>query len=92
MPSKYQAAPTTRHYDSEAKKMVATKNDMTLNALIRGMVDADRAREYIQAEVDVAAEEDRKPRKKLIGALNRRIDAIEDDSVEPEQDPISAEG
>lgn len=78
MPSQYQTAPKSKDYDSEAKKMVATKNDRTVKALIRGIVDVDRAREYIQAEVEIADEEDRKVRKKLIAALNNRIDAIRD--------------
>lgn len=74
MPSEYQANPNpTGDFDTEAEKMLATKDDATVKAIVRGIRDPDRAREYIEAELSLADDEDRKPRKKLIGMLNRQV-------------------
>lgn len=68
--------------------MLATKNDATLRALIRGMRDPDRARAWVSAEIELAKSEGREPRRKLIGELNRKVDDLkpdeEDDVDEPE--------
>jgi hypothetical protein len=63
--------------------MLATKNDLTIAALLRGIRTPDRAREYVQAEIELADEEDRDPRKDVVGACNRKISELtpdEDDS------------
>lgn len=59
--------------------MLATKNDLTIAALIRGIRDPERAQSYIDAEIELADEEDRDVRKKIIGACNRTKTALEDD-------------
>lgn len=76
MPSKYQTGAGTSDYDSEPKKMLATKNDLTIAALIRGIRDPERAKAYIEAEVALADEEDRDTRKEIIGACNRKQSAL----------------
>ena len=58
--------------------MLATKNDLTIAALIRGIRKPERAQAFIDAEVDLAAEEDRDVRKGIIGACNRKKTALED--------------
>jgi len=65
-------------YDSEPKKVLATKNDLTIAAVIRGIRKPERAQAYIEAEVELADEEDRDPRKKIIGACHRKKTALED--------------
>ena len=65
MPSEYQNG-TGEQYDSEAEKMLATKNDATLRGLIDGMRDPDRVQEWIETEADGDA------RAEIIGALNRQ--------------------
>lgn len=83
MPSEYQTgAKSAGEYDSEPKKMLATKNDLTIAALIRGIRKPERAQAYIDAEIELADEEDRDPRKKIIGACNRKKTALEDDSAD----------
>lgn len=61
---------------AEAAKMLATKNDPTIRALVRGIRRPDRARAYIEAEVALADHEDRDPRKKLIGMLNSKVSEL----------------
>ena len=78
-----------RDWPTEAHKMVATKSKGTLAGIVAGMNDPDRARQYIEAELEVAQEEGREPRKDLVGALNRIIaDAEADDD---DQD-VAADG
>jgi hypothetical protein len=62
--------------------MLATKNDLTIAALIRGIRDVDRARDYIQAEVDLADDEGRDARSDIIGALNRKITSLQGDDTD----------
>jgi len=59
-----------------AAKMLGTKNDATIRALVRGIRRKERARAYIQAEVDLADHADRDPRKKLIGMLNSKVSEL----------------
>lgn len=61
---------------AEATKMLATKNDPTIRALVRGIRRPDRARAYIKAEIALADHEDRDPRKKLIGMLNSKVSEL----------------
>jgi hypothetical protein len=83
MPSKHQSGGgTSGDYDSDEKRMLAVKNDLTIAALIRGICDPDRAQSYIDAEIELAAEEDRDPRKGVIGACNRKITALEDEDTD----------
>lgn len=56
MPSKHQTGAGSADYDSDEKKMLATKNDLTIAALIRGIRKPERARNYVQAEVELADE------------------------------------
>ena len=79
MPSKHQTGAKSGDYDSEPKKMLATKNDLTIAALIRGIRDPERAQAYIEAEVELADEEDRDARTDVIGALNRKKAALTPD-------------
>jgi len=78
MPSKEQSTARTATYDSEPEKVLATKNDATIRAVVRGMRRVERARDYVQAEIRLANRENREPRKKLIGLLNARIAELED--------------
>lgn len=64
---------------ADAVKMLTTKNDATLKALVRGIRRVDRARAYIEAEVAVAEDEDRDVRKPLIGMLNAKKYELSDD-------------
>lgn len=80
MPSKYQTGKGTDDYDSEPKRMLATKNDATIKALVRGIRRVERARDYIRAELELADEEDREPRKPLIGMLNGKMRDLEADA------------
>ena len=80
MPSKHQTGAGTKSYDSDAKRMLATKNDATIKALVRGIRRKERARAYIQAELALAEEEDRDPRRKLIGLLNAKTSELEPDT------------
>lgn len=74
MPSTNQGARVSNaDYDTEEKRMLATKNDATIKAIIRGIRRPDRARRFIEAEISLAESEDRSPRKKLIGTLNRKV-------------------
>lgn len=82
MPSKHQTGAGSKDYDSEPKKMLATKNDLTIAALIRGIRKPERAQAYIDAEIELADEEDRDPRKGIIGACNRKKTALEDDDAD----------
>lgn len=99
MPSTNQSGRKTsnRDFDSDAKKMLATKNDLTIAALIRGIRDPDRVDEYVRAEVELADEEGRDPRKDIIGALNRKKTALTpdedgEDTVEPAPEPDDTDG
>jgi hypothetical protein len=46
--------------------MLETKNDMTINALIKGMTDMERIDHWIRTEAEGQC------RKKIIGKLNRK--------------------
>lgn len=81
MPSTNQSG-NAGDYSSEEKKMLATKNDPTIAALIRGIRDPERAKAYIEAELELADEEDRKPRQGFVGACNRRKTALEEGADE----------
>jgi hypothetical protein len=78
MPSKEQSTARNTPYDSEPEKVLATKNDATIRAVVRGMRRVERARDYAQAEIRLANRENREPRKKLIGLLNGRIAELQD--------------
>lgn len=60
----------------DAVKMLATKNDPTIKALVRGIRKPERARAYIEAELLLADDRDRDPRKKLIGMLNSKVSEL----------------
>jgi len=79
MPSTHQTGKSSGDYPNEAYKMLATKNDPTIKALVRGIRKPDRARRYIEAEVDLARQEDREPRKKLIGMLNAKVSELSEE-------------
>ena len=66
MQSKHSPASKTDAFDSDAKKMLETKNDMTINALIKGMTDIERVDHWIRTEAEGQC------RKEIIGKLNRR--------------------
>lgn len=78
MPSEYQSGRNTGQYDDEPTKMLATKNDATIRALVEGIRDVDRARSYIEAELSLADAEDRDTRQDLIGLLNGKVDDLRD--------------
>jgi len=75
MPSTHQSG-ASRDYADEPTKMLATKNDATIKALVRGIRKPERARAYIQAELSLAESEDRDPRKPLIGMLNAKVSEL----------------
>lgn len=82
MPSRHQSGnPGGTRYETAAKKMLATKNDLTIAALIRGIRKVDRAQAYIEAEVELADEEDRDVRTGIVGACNRKKTALEDEDT-----------
>lgn len=56
--------------------MLATKNDATIRALVKGIRRRERALQYIESEIELADEEDREPRKKLIGMLNAKVSEL----------------
>lgn len=70
--------PRERTFESTEKKWLATKNDYTIAALIRGIRDPDRARKFIEAELELADEDGREPRRDLIGMCNAKAAAIRD--------------
>jgi len=72
MPSKHSPASQSTKYESDAKKMLETKNDMTINALIKGMIDMERIDHWIRTEADGQC------RKEIIGKLNRRKMELEE--------------
>jgi len=72
MPSKRSPASQSSKYESDAKKMLETKNDMTINALIKGMTDMERIDHWIRTEADGQC------RKEIIGKLNRRKMELEE--------------
>lgn len=80
MPSTHQSGAGTKSYPNEPKKMLATKNDATVKALVRGIRRPERARAYIRAELELADEEGRDPRKALVGMLNGKIRELEADA------------
>jgi hypothetical protein len=87
MPSTNQQGSESIDHASEAKRMLAEKNDLTIAALIRGIDDADRAQAFIDAEVELADAEDRDVRTDVIGACNRKKAALTpDDDGEDDTD------
>jgi len=66
MPSKHSPASQSTKYESDAAKMLETKNDMTINSLIKGMTDIERVDHWIKTEAEGQC------RKEIIGKLNRR--------------------
>ena len=79
MPTRNQRAAPARTYPDEPTKMLSTKNAPTIRALVRGIRDPNRARAYIEAELQLADDEDRDPRRELIGMLNRKVDDLSPD-------------
>jgi len=72
MPSKHSPASQSTEYESDAAKMLETKNDMTINALIKGMTDIERVDHWIRIEAEGQC------RKEIIGKLNRRKMELEE--------------
>jgi hypothetical protein len=66
MPSKHSPSSKAKTYDSDAAKMLKTKNERTINSLIKGMSDIDRVNHWIRTEANG------KCRKEIIGKLNRQ--------------------
>lgn len=71
MPSQHQHGASTDTYDSEAQKMMATKDASTLEALARGL-DEEAIHEYIEAAVALE-----NPPKEAIGIMNRRLSELQ---------------
>jgi hypothetical protein len=72
MPTEHSPIGKTKEFETDAAKMLATKNDKTLNSLIKGMRDIDRINRWIATEVNGQA------RKEIIGKLNRIKKEIEE--------------
>ena len=72
MPTKHSPTGKTKEFETDAEKMLSTKNDKTLNSLIKGMKDIDRINRWIAIEVNGQA------RKEIIGKLNRTKKEIEE--------------
>lgn len=70
----------------DAVKMLATKNDPTIKALVRGIRKPERARAYIEAEILLADDRDRDPRRKLIGMLNSKVSELTTDDESQDGD------
>lgn len=85
MPSTHQTGKSSGDYDDEPTRMLATKNDATIKALVRGIRKPERARAYIQAELSLAEAEDRDPRKPLIGMLNSKVTELTADGEDTDE-------
>jgi hypothetical protein len=73
MPSEHSPASNNRtDYQNTAKKMLETKNDKTINSLIKGMDDVERVDHWIRTEAQGEC------RQEIIGALNRKKMELED--------------
>jgi len=72
MPTEHSPKGKTKEFETDAAKMLSTKNDKTLNSLIKGMKDIDRINRWIAIEVNGQA------RKEIIGKLNRTKKEIEE--------------
>jgi hypothetical protein len=72
MPTEHSPKGKTKEFETDAEKMLSTKNDKTLNSLIKGMKDSDRINRWIATEVNGQA------RKEIIGKLNRTKKEIEE--------------
>ncbi|UXF50017.1 hypothetical protein 7841G3A7_31 [Haloquadratum phage sp.] len=72
MPTEHSPKGKTKEFETDAAKMLSTKNDKTLNSLIKGMKDSDRINRWIATEVNGQA------RKEIIGKLNRTKKEIEE--------------
>ena len=72
MPTEHSPKGKTKEFETDAAKMLSTKNDKTLNSLIKGMKDSDRINRWIAIEVNGQA------RKEIIGKLNRTKKEIEE--------------
>ena len=65
-------------YNSTTQRILAKKNRMTIEAMIRGIQSEEEGMEYIYEEIDLAEREDREPRRWLIGFANQMIDDLEE--------------
>lgn len=77
MPSTHQHGGSKPKFTDEHKRMMAMKDRSTIEALIRGIEDADRALAYAQAEYDLASAQGREPRQGLLDQLTSRLDALQ---------------
>ena len=78
MPSRNQPGSATDSYQGEPYKILSTKSEATIKAVVNGIDDVDRARAYIEAEVDLANRNDRDVRKRLIAMLNAKVSELKD--------------
>jgi len=72
MPSRHSPASQSSEYDTDAAKILETKNDMTINSIIKGMTDVERIDHWIRTEAEGQC------RKEIIGKLNRRKMELEE--------------
>jgi len=79
MPSTHQFGGDDVDYPNDSYKMLATKNDATIRSLIRGIRRVDRAREFVEAELQLADDEGREPRRAFVGMCNAKITELSDD-------------
>jgi hypothetical protein len=92
MPSTHQSNSGGRtDYPSDEYKLLATKPDAVIRSLVRGLRRPERGRAYVEAEIQLADDEDRDVRKDLIGMLNRRVQELEADAT-GDGDGESADG
>lgn len=73
MPSTNQTGADVDDYPSHVHREVAEKSEGVLAGIVSGIGNRHRAREYIEAELDVAEDEGREPRQDLIIALNKIV-------------------
>lgn len=71
-PSANQRGAPGEEYETDPEKVLATKNDLTIAAVIRGIADPERARSYAVAE---AAREP--PRQWVVALANQRLRELE---------------
>ena len=72
MPSKHSPASKSQEYNTDAAKMLSTKNNETINSLIKGMTEIERVNRWVQTEAEGQC------RKEIIGKLNRKKMELEE--------------
>lgn len=76
MPSENQFGTDERPWPDLETKLVATKDQTTLWAIIKGLDDREEILRYAEAEIALADDQDRDVRKWVVALANRRISIL----------------